>query len=216
MIAPDMPHFPHFTQPLGACNFYFILTSFLCRIFQHGFYPSFFQGSRGWRSGKQADKTQNLWVRQREGKAVGKETPSSCLPSSLRLPSFSFLRMERKDLWKAARICPPIWIWYQICPMVGTAHWHSTEGRAIPGKLLLLLYWRGGSWYSQRTSLQRSGFPYRMFFKPNYFFWVMCVHLETFYVGEMSRWCEGPPTWLGVGRWLSGTCDAFEPSGAPS
>lgn len=65
----------------------------------------------------------------------------------------------------------------QVCPMVGTALRNSTEGRAFAGKLLLLLYLHGGTWYPQRISLQRwVSFPHRRFFQACLFLLsVVCI-----------------------------------------
>ena len=45
-VLPNMPHFHHFTQPLGGCKFTFILIDFLYRIMQCDFYSSFYRTLR--------------------------------------------------------------------------------------------------------------------------------------------------------------------------
>ena len=42
----------------------------------------------------------------------------------------------------------------QVCPLVGAALWGPTGGRAPSGKLLLLLYLRGGSWFPWKNPVQ--------------------------------------------------------------
>lgn len=87
--------------------------------------------------------------------------------------------------------------------MVGTALRNSIEGRAFAGKLLLLLYLHGGTWYPQRITYEGVWvFPTEGYFNPAYSFWVWCVHLQIFFVrkNEQTLWrvtiCTGSGCWL--------------------
>lgn len=183
-----------------AVQFFFFSYWFSLEKLSVWLLPFLFQNTGEWRSGKQARP--NTSESGRGGKSCGQV--NNFLTSSLLSVFLSPLTKKGEEgfMKRLPESASQSELRCQVCPMVGTALRNSTGGRALAGKLLLLLYLHGRTRYPQRVSLQRCvSFSHRRFFKSTYSFWVSCVYLRFSLSGSMSsvRGCN--VDWEGVGGW---------------